>query len=1212
MVNEVGGCPIPAPKKIKKHFYPILRGMFFGLVFAGLFSSVLYVFAVPPTSKYGFSETLNPNCTPGATNCSVLPPLPYTGASSSIDFGTNNLTVDTNTLYVDATNNYVGIGTTSPSATLHVVDTTTGGVGVAKFEHYTSSTNSIGAPMGLVRRSTGNIADGFGPAISFSVADDTLSTPATLGYIDFERDGADNTGKFVIRPNVAGSSSNNNIFSLSGSTGYGYFAGRLGVGTATPDALLSVEGVVSHPFRVHADGWVDTEHTLTVADSWNTYYNGSALVARATGAGGSIGFNASGDFTVVTFPSVTAGNPTVQTTKVTVLNNGKVGIGTVSPSQLLEVSGSSLVTGTSYLENTNKKALSASTAIQNVYVDLTSGNDSTGDGTAIGPYKTVQKAVDSLPRVVTYNTFINVSNGSAPENIDTSGIKVFASLTFQAKDTSGNNLYDAGVATGGSTGTLQDTTKSWASNVFAGGKIFIFNGTGVGQIADIVSNTSNTITISGTWTTPDTTSRYSIVSPVRFTASSGDYTFLFQEMKNTNIYGFQFVDNVAAYSVGYYGGSTGYLQYCYFYPFKNGILADGNSSINMGSGDSYFSVPADQTGLVITSQSSSNPRGNVFVARTPGSGYGLYIYRQGFATLGYNSSVDGQIISYFKDLLYGVYTYSNGQVEGASTQTYSGCTTDYHFGEAVMGSINGLDAHNLGIGTTTPTKILSFGGNAERTIWLERNTTTHGSNLTMQAGGGLSGGTNLNGGSLYLSSGIATGSGSSDMFFQTATAGGTGTTDATPTTKFTVRGNGDVVVGTGTALATNATSGFLYIPSSAGTPVGTPVVDTTGTVPIQYDTTNNALYAYRGGGWRAIAETGGFQIPDFETADPISGEKMEEGDFVLGMIDKTMPNDNLHGIWVKWDSVKAQLLAEARGELSQTGTWGEGAISDVQTETLLDRVTNVLTSLGITFKDGVTNMTSLAVQNFTVKNSDTEIARIKKMEMVDADNGEIYCTWIAGGQWVKIKGNCDSSAVATAPVTQLETSEVNTASVQQISQQAVEQAAKDAVKEAKEEIKQEVKQEVKEELKQEAQQPENAENPETEAQAPAELVVAPSEEPATQELPQPSPEASAGNAAPEQTVVEEASPVSFIGEIIRNSTAGLINAIWEFTSGIFNLGIKKISSVPFVKNAAASILQNSEELKSSGLLSPKAEAFTANLYSSVDRLFKASAKLIGK
>ena len=61
---------------------------------------------------------------------------------------------------------------------------------------------------------------------------------------------------------------------------------------------------------------------------------------------------------------------------------------------------------------------------------------------------------------------------------------------------------------------------------------------------------------------------------------------------------------------------------------------------------------------------------------------------------------------------------------------------------------------------------------------------------------------------------------------------------------------GGVVIGNGsTALAATATDGFLYVPTCAGAPTGTPTTQT-GTAPIVIDSTNNKLYFYSGGAWR--------------------------------------------------------------------------------------------------------------------------------------------------------------------------------------------------------------------------------------------------------------------------------------------------------------------------------------------------------------------------
>lgn len=61
--------------------------------------------------------------------------------------------------------------------------------------------------------------------------------------------------------------------------------------------------------------------------------------------------------------------------------------------------------------------------------------------------------------------------------------------------------------------------------------------------------------------------------------------------------------------------------------------------------------------------------------------------------------------------------------------------------------------------------------------------------------------------------------------------------------------NNNVVI-SNAALATDATDGFLYIPSCAGAPTGTPTTKT-GRIPIVYDTTNERLYAYNGG-WVSV------------------------------------------------------------------------------------------------------------------------------------------------------------------------------------------------------------------------------------------------------------------------------------------------------------------------------------------------------------------------
>jgi hypothetical protein len=64
-----------------------------------------------------------------------------------------------------------------------------------------------------------------------------------------------------------------------------------------------------------------------------------------------------------------------------------------------------------------------------------------------------------------------------------------------------------------------------------------------------------------------------------------------------------------------------------------------------------------------------------------------------------------------------------------------------------------------------------------------------------------------------------------------------------------LRVGASVVVGSA-ALATSAIDGFLYIPTCAGPPTGTPTTQNS-TVPIVFDTTNNRIYVYDGS-WMGV------------------------------------------------------------------------------------------------------------------------------------------------------------------------------------------------------------------------------------------------------------------------------------------------------------------------------------------------------------------------
>ena len=125
-----------------------------------------------------------------------------------------------------------------------------------------------------------------------------------------------------------------------------------------------------------------------------------------------------------------------------------------------------------------------------------------------------------------------------------------------------------------------------------------------------------------------------------------------------------------------------------------------------------------------------------------------------------------------------------------NTITSEGIFFQNNNGGSISNTMAILGSGNVGLGTMLPTYLLSFGGNAARTIWMERHTTanTAGNTLTVQAGGATSGATDKAGGDWIALPGVTTGTGRANIRLQNYNRGATGTADNTAVDRLIIPG----------------------------------------------------------------------------------------------------------------------------------------------------------------------------------------------------------------------------------------------------------------------------------------------------------------------------------------------------------------------------------------------------------------------------------------
>ncbi len=250
----------------------------------------------------------------------------------SLTFSTSNAGSITEKMVITNSGN-VGIGTTNPSRVLQVIGTD----GVAKLYYNSSFTNSQYSVVDIGMMTSGTAANGFGPKITFRMGGNGFDG-FTAGSIGTIRNGADNTHDL----NFATSSGGTLTTKMTITN-----AGDVGIGTASPDGFLHIDGMTSSKAAIVAEAAGSGDNVIMEMQN-----NSAEKRMTLQYDNSNINFNITdrNDDPIITFRE-----------------SGNIGIGLEDPSSLLEMSGS--------LDNTSSKLLR-----------LTRSNQGSAPAKAVGFY----------------------------------------------------------------------------------------------------------------------------------------------------------------------------------------------------------------------------------------------------------------------------------------------------------------------------------------------------------------------------------------------------------------------------------------------------------------------------------------------------------------------------------------------------------------------------------------------------------------------------------------------------------------------------------------------------------------------------------------------------------------------------------------------------------------------------------------------------------